>query len=41
MRRGVVVIATAQPHSIKPELRFRAGSKPARGLLEIADGEDL
>ena len=29
--RGVVVITTAQLHSTKPELRFCAGSNPARG----------
>ena len=40
-RRGVVVITTAQLHSPKPELRFCAGSKPARGVSEIRDGEDL
>ena len=40
-RRGVVVIATAQLHSTKPELRFCAGSNPARGVSEIRDGEDL
>ena len=40
-RRGVVVITTAQLHSTKPELRFCAGSNPARGVLEIHDGEDL
>ena len=39
--RGVVVITTAQLHSTKPELRFCAGSNPARGLSEIRDGEDL
>ena len=38
---GVVVITTAQLHSTKPELRFCAGSNPARGVLEIRDGEDL
>ena len=38
---GVVVITTAQLHSTKPELRFRAGSYPARGVSEIRDGEDL
>ena len=38
---GVVVIATAQLHSTKPELRFWAGSDPARGVSEIRDGEDL
>ena len=40
-RRGVVVITTAQLHSTKPELRFCAGSNPARGVSEIHDGEDL
>ena len=40
-RRGVVVITTAQRHSTKPELRFCAGSNPARGVSEIRDGEDL
>ena len=39
--RGVVVIITAQLHSTKPELRFCAGSKPARGVSEIRNGEDL
>ena len=37
----VVVITTAQIHSFKPELRFFAGSNPARGMWEIRDGEDL
>ena len=41
IRRGVVVITTAQLHSTKPELRFCAGSNPARGVSEIRDGEDL
>ena len=40
-RCGVVVITTAQLYSTKPELRFCAGSNPARGVLEIRDGEDL
>ena len=40
-RRGIVVITTAQLHSTKPELRLCAGSNPARGVLEIRDGEDL
>ena len=40
-RRGVVVTTTAQLHSTKPELRFCAGSNPARGASEIRDGEDL
>ena len=39
--RGVVVITTAQLHSTKPELRFWASSNPARGGLEIRDGEAL
>ena len=30
-----------QLHSTKPELRFCAGSNPARGVSEIRDGEDL
>ena len=37
----VVVITSAQLHSTKPELRFCAGSNPARGVSEIRDGEDL
>ena len=37
-RRGVVVISTAQPHS---EIRLCAGSKPACGVSEIGNGEDL
>ena len=40
-RRGVAVITTAQLHSTKPKLRFCAGSNPARGGLDIRDGEDL
>ena len=40
-RRGVVVVTSAQLHSAKPELRFCAGSNPARGVSEIYDGEDL
>ena len=40
-RRGVVVITTAQLHSTKSELRFCAGSNPARGVSEIRNGEDL
>ena len=39
--RGVVVITTAQLHSTKLELRFCAGSNPARGVSEIRNGEDL
>ena len=34
-------ITTAQLHSTKPELRFCAGSNPARGVSEIRNGEDL
>ena len=40
-RRSVVVLATAQVHSTKSELRFCVGSNPARGVSEIRDGEDL
>ena len=36
-----MVITTAQLHSTKFELRFCAGSIPARGVSEICDGEDL
>ena len=39
--RGVVVITTAQLHLTNPGLRFCAGSKPARGVLKIHDGEYL
>ena len=38
---GALVITTAQLHSCKPELRFFAGSNPARRVSEIRDGEDL
>ena len=38
---GIAVITTAQLHSTKPELRFCAGSNPARGVSEIRDGEDF
>ena len=38
---GAVVIATEQPHSTKPELRFYAGSNPASGMSETRDGENL
>ena len=37
----VVVNTTAQLHSTKPELRFRAVSNPASGVSETCDGEDL
>ena len=40
-RRGVVVITTGEIHSTKSELRFYAGSNPARGVSEICDGENL
>ena len=40
-RCDVVVTTTAQLHSTKPEFRFCADSNPARGVLEIRDGEDL
>ena len=41
VHHGVVVFATAQLHSSKPELRFCAGSNPARVVSDIRDGEDL
>ena len=40
-RHDVVVMTTAHFHSSKPELRFCKGSKPACGVSEIRDGEDL
>ena len=40
-RHGVVAITAAELDSTKPELRFCAGSSPARGVSEIRDGEDL
>ena len=36
-----LLITTAQLHLTKPELRFCAGSNPARGVSEICDDEDL
>ena len=33
-----MVATTVQLHSIKPELRFRAGSNPAHGMSEIHSG---
>ena len=36
-----MVLATAQVHSTKSELRFCVGSNPTRGVSEIRDGEDL
>ena len=41
LRCGVVVITTAQLHSIKPELRFCADLYPALGVSKNCDGEDL
>ena len=38
---SILVVSTAQLHSTKPELKFCAGSNPARGVSEIRDGEDL
>ena len=38
---GAVVIIIAQLHSTKPELRFCAGSDPARSVSEIKDVEDM
>ena len=35
------VITTEQLHSTMSELRFCAGSNPARGISEICDCEDL
>ena len=32
---------TTQLHLVKPELRFCAGSDPARGVSEIRNDEDL
>ena len=32
--RGIVVITTAQLHSAKSELKFCAGSNPARSVCE-------
>ena len=40
-RHGVVVITTAQLHLTEPELRFCAGSNPARGVSEIRANVDL
>ena len=40
-RRGVVVIATVQLHSTKPEPRFCPGSNLARDVSEICDGKNL
>ena len=37
----LLVITTAQLHSTEPELKFCAGSNPARGVSEIRDSEDF
>ena len=39
--RCVLVTATAQLNSTILELRFCAGSNPARGMSETCDGEDI
>ena len=40
-RCSVMVVATAQLHSTKSEIKFFACSKLVCGVLEICDGEDL
>ena len=35
------IMSTAQLHSTKPELKFCVVSNPARGVVEIRDGENL
>ena len=37
----IIHLTTAQLHSINSELRFCAGSSPARGVSDICDGENL
>ena len=39
--RYFLVITAAQLHSRMPELRFYAGSNPARSVSYICDGEDV
>ena len=39
--RGVVIVTSAQFPSTKPELWFRVGSYPVRGVPEICDAENL
>ena len=39
--RGALTISTAQLHSTSPELRFCGDSKPARGVSEIRNNENL
>ena len=36
-----MAITTAKLHSTKFQLRFCAGSNPARGVSEVREGEDL
>ena len=38
---GLVVKITAQLHSAKPELGFRAGLNSDRSMLHVCDGESL
>ena len=38
---GVIVIATAERHSRKSELRFFTGSNPAGSVSEEWDGENF
>ena len=40
-RSGAKVIATAQLHLTKPELRLCSGSNPARSVSGFCDSEDL
>ena len=38
---GVMIITSANLHSIKLEFRFCSGPEPAQGVLEICDVENL
>ena len=38
---GAVIFATAKFYSIKPELKFCAGSNPACRVSEVFDGENV
>ena len=40
-RREVVVITKAQLYSTKSQLRFCAGSNPARGVSDICNSENI
>ena len=40
-RCGIVVISSAQFHSMKPKFRFSVGSNPGRSMSEIRDDENL